>query len=103
MPYFFVLFGAFMTFFGIDSANTGGQEGHLYVVALQILAFICFVCATCFVVYDLHLDATFASETQIFHQYLKESEEAADKEDFERCAMLAEAYDKFAISRGRMF
>lgn len=102
MPYFFVLFGVFMTFLGIDSANTGGQ-GHLYAVAMQNLSFIYFVCATYFVVYDLHLDATFASETQIFRQYLKESEEAADNEDFGRCAMLAEAYDKFAISRGRMF
>jgi len=102
MPYFFVLIGVFVTFFGIDSPNTGGQ-GHLYVVTLQILAIFYLVCATYFVVYDFHLDATFASETQIFHQYLEESQEATDKEDFERCAVLAEAYDKFAISRGRMF
>lgn len=99
MPYFFVLFVAFLTFFSVEIVNTENIE-HSYVVTLQILAFIY---ATYFVVYDLHLDAAFDSENKIFQKYIDESQEAADKEDFERCAMLAEAYDKFAISRGRMF
>lgn len=100
MRYFFVLFAAFLTFFGFGSANNGGQ-GNLYVVAMQNLSFIYFVYAIYFVVYDLHLDAAFDSENKIFQKYIEESQEAADKEDFERCAMLAEAYDKFAISRWR--
>lgn len=102
MPYVFVLFGAFLTFFVFETVNTEDIE-HSYVVAVQNLSFIYFVCATYFVVYDLHLDAAFDSENKIFQKYLEESEEAADNEDFGRCAMLAEAYDKFAISRGRMF
>jgi len=62
-----------------------------------------FVCVTSVMIYDLHLDATFESERLIFDRFMIESLEAFDLGDNARFLQLQESYEKFAISRGRMF
>jgi hypothetical protein len=97
MPYF-VLFAAFLTFFGFDLLDSDRQE------TLEMFLVIgSFVCVTSVMIYDLHLDATFESERLIFDRFMIESLEAFDLGDNARFLQLQESYEKFAISRGRMF